>query len=313
MFLALSSGIAAVALIVAVLSSIQRRRLTAELAEARRTAALELSTSRDSQGPLGHDGAEGKKAAAIVAEAQAALAARDAELDTLTAEIGVARTAEAKARTKSAEETRARAAAEARAAQEIDELRRVSEDAQAEARAVSKVLVDEARQRKEVELLLDRERAKSQNAAAGEAQTADLQGQIRALEAAAATKQKELEAAAAAKQKELAAAAATKQKELAAVRKEADDARAAVAGARAAAEEAQARVKALEDERAHAAAATPAPGPPQAAEASAPAGASEGGGGGVAAAIDTDPALNRGQKETLRMMYDRFTSKTAKR
>jgi chromosome segregation ATPase len=32
----------------------------------------------------------------------------------------------------------------------------------------------------------------------------------------------------------------------------------------------------------------------------------------VAAALDTDPALNRGQRETLRMMYDKFTSKTGK-
>lgn len=299
MFLALSPVIAPVALIVAVLLLIQRRRLKAELADARWNAALALSKQKASQGPLDQDAGEGKKAAVLVAEAQAALAARDAELDTLTAEIGEARTAEAKARTKSAEETRARAAAETHAAQEIEELRRVSEAAQAEARAVSKVLVDEARQRKEVELLLDRERAKAQNVAAGEAQTAGLQGQIRALETAAATKQKELEAALAAKQKEFASA-----------RKEADEARADANGARTAEGEAQARVKALEDERAHAAAAAEA----AAAEAGgATATASTGEGVGVAVAIDTDPALNRGQKETLRMMYDRFTSKTAKR
>lgn len=32
----------------------------------------------------------------------------------------------------------------------------------------------------------------------------------------------------------------------------------------------------------------------------------------VAAALDIDPALNRGQRETLRMMYDKFTAKTGK-
>ena len=288
----LSSVVAVVALIVAVLSTIQRRKLAAELASVRKDSAQELSKQKASLGLFDQGADEGKKAIAILAEVQAALTARDAELDALTAELGAARTAEAKARTKSAEETRARAAAEANAAQEIEDLRRASEAAQGEARAVSKVLVDEARQRKEVELQLDRELAKAQSQAAGAAQNAGLQGQIRALEAAAAAPQKEF----------------------AAVRKEADEARAAVKGAPAAevaarteADEARARVKALEEESARAAAA-PAPAAPGGGE-SAPAGE----GGGVALAIDSDAALNRGQKETLRMMYDRFTSKAAKR
>jgi chromosome segregation ATPase len=35
-------------------------------------------------------------------------------------------------------------------------------------------------------------------------------------------------------------------------------------------------------------------------------------GGAVVAALDADAALNRGQRETLRMMYDKFTAKTGK-
>ncbi len=35
--------------------------------------------------------------------------------------------------------------------------------------------------------------------------------------------------------------------------------------------------------------------------------------GAVVAALDADPGLNRGQKETIRMMYDKFTSKVGKR
>ncbi|MEO5725424.1 MAG: hypothetical protein ABI134_09740, partial [Byssovorax sp.] len=80
MFLALSSIVAVVALIVAVLSSTQRRKLTADLEKAsaeltgarreREDAASELSKQRAAQGLLDQEVAEGRIAAENLAALQ---------------------------------------------------------------------------------------------------------------------------------------------------------------------------------------------------------------------------------------------------
>ena len=64
--------------------------------------------------------------------------------------------------------------------------------------------------------------------------------------------------------------------------------------------EIQKRVEA--EQRAAASAASPA----------SPSGPAKGGTSGVIAALEADPGLNRGQRETIRMMYDKFTAKSSK-
>jgi colicin import membrane protein len=217
----------------------------------------------------------------------------------------------------------ARASAEKELGAAKHELEKLQEDAKALAEARGKIGAleadlallksdrDEAQRREEEARRALAERGQAEQAA--EEKLAALRGEVEANARKAAELEKAVQAARAEAQ-----ATAKKLADEARLRKAAEDGAAASKGA-------EARVKALEAEAAaakeriaaleaessglrEAAARTPVPGPVSAAPA-----ASSADGGGFVAALEGDPALNRGQKETIRMMYDKFTANKAKR